>query len=283
MLAARRCPAPRRTSDRSRPGLRLERDVGRLRHHRPVRRDALRQRHHLPLQGPMRADADLQRRRAAGRRRPAAANDHVQETVHGPVIGYATVGGRRVAISQRRSTRGRELLNGLAFADLNANRVRSARDFTRVMSQVEFTFNWFYADDRDIAMYSSGRLPRATAHGRSRPADDRHRRLRVARLPARAAASPARSTRRSGAILNWNNKPARGFGASDSNWSYGSIHRNQLLEEAIEERREHTLHVGRRRHEQGGDPGPESRDGAAARSPACSRPARRPTPAPLAC
>ena len=27
------------------------------------------------------------------------------------------------------------------------------------MSSVEFSFNWFYADDRDIAMFSSGRLP----------------------------------------------------------------------------------------------------------------------------
>jgi hypothetical protein len=31
-----------------------------------------------------------------------------RQTVHGPVIGYATVGGRRVAISSARSTRGRE-------------------------------------------------------------------------------------------------------------------------------------------------------------------------------
>jgi acyl-homoserine lactone acylase PvdQ len=27
------------------------------------------------------------------------------------------------------------------------------------MNQLEFTFNWFYADNRDIAMFSSGRLP----------------------------------------------------------------------------------------------------------------------------
>ena len=44
----------RRTSDRPRPGLRLERDVLALRHHRPVRRDALRRRRHaLPVQGPV--------------------------------------------------------------------------------------------------------------------------------------------------------------------------------------------------------------------------------------
>ena len=33
------------------------------------------------------------------------------ETTHGPVVGYATVGGKRVAISVQRSTRGRELLS----------------------------------------------------------------------------------------------------------------------------------------------------------------------------
>ena len=27
------------------------------------------------------------------------------------------------------------------------------------MSHVEFSFNWFYADDKHIAYYSSGRLP----------------------------------------------------------------------------------------------------------------------------
>ena len=31
-------------------------------------------------------------------------------------------------------------------------------------------------------------------------------------------------------ILNWNNKPAAGFGAADSNWSYQSVHRVDLFE-----------------------------------------------------
>ena len=55
-----------------------------------------------------------------------------RETVHGPVLGYATVDGRRVAISTKRSTRGRELLSALAFQDLNTNRVHDARSFFRV-------------------------------------------------------------------------------------------------------------------------------------------------------
>jgi acyl-homoserine lactone acylase PvdQ len=45
----------------------------------------------------------------------------------------------------------------------------------------------------------------------------------------------------SGAIVNWNNKPGQGFGASDDNWSYGPVQRVDLLRAGIESRRRHTL------------------------------------------
>ena len=44
-----------------------------------------------------------------------------------------------------------------------------------------------------------------------------------------------------GVILNWNNKPGRGFSASDDNWSYGPIQRVQLLQGAVAKRKVHTL------------------------------------------
>ena len=117
------------------------------------------------------------------------------ETTHGPVVGYATVSGKRVAISVQRSTRGRELLSTRAFYDLNTGRVDSAKDFLQTMNGVEFSFNWFYADDRDIALFSSGRLPiRAAATDPALPTVG-HRRLRLARLRpvrrARAGHQPA--------------------------------------------------------------------------------------------
>src|SRR5947208_3266796 len=37
----------------------------------------------------------------------------------------------------------------------------------------------------------------------------------------------------SGQIVNWNNKPATGFGAADDNWTYGDTHRVQLLNTGI--------------------------------------------------
>ena len=61
--------------------------------------------------------------------RPGEADRQLvyRETVHGPVTGYATVDGRRVAISVKRSTRGRELASLPFFLELSRNEIRSAR------------------------------------------------------------------------------------------------------------------------------------------------------------
>jgi acyl-homoserine lactone acylase PvdQ len=155
-----------------------------------------------------------------------------RETVHGPVLGYATVNGRRVAISTKRSTRGRELLSALAFQDLNTNRVHDVQSFYRAMNQLEFTFNWFYADDRDIAMFSSGRLPiRSSDVATGLPTigtgQYEWRGFEPLQRHARGA-NPA-----GGMIVNWNNKPARGFSASDDNWTFGSVQRVRLLMDAL--------------------------------------------------
>jgi acyl-homoserine lactone acylase PvdQ len=162
------------------------------------------------------------------------------ETSHGPVVGYATVGGRRVAISVQRSTRGRELLSTRAFYDLNTGRVTSATDFLQTMNGVEFSFNWFYADNRDIALFSSGRLPiRAAGTDPALPTvgnGDYDWRGFVPFAGHARGINP-----RSGAILNWNNRPAADVGAADTNFAYGSVHRNDLLRAAVAERKKHSL------------------------------------------
>jgi acyl-homoserine lactone acylase PvdQ len=163
-----------------------------------------------------------------------------RETVHGPVAGYATVRGRRVAVSTKRSTRARELLSALAFQDLNTNRVHDPQSFLRAMNQLEFTFNWSYADDRNIALFSSGRLPiRAPDVASGLPTDGTggHEWRGFEPLARHArGVNPA-----SGVILNWNNKPARGFSASDDTWSFGPVQRVQLLQAQVAKRRVHTL------------------------------------------
>ena len=39
--------------------------------------------------------------------------------------------------------------------------------------------------------------------------------------------------KRNGVILNWNNKPAPGWAAADDEWSFGSVYRVELFEDAI--------------------------------------------------
>ena len=82
-----------------------------------------------------------------------------RETVHGPVVAYATVEGKKVAVTRKRSTRGRELLSARFFLDLNTNVVRSAKSFVASAATMELTFNWLYADSSAIAQFTSGRLP----------------------------------------------------------------------------------------------------------------------------
>jgi len=42
-------------------------------------------------------------------------------------------------------------------------------------------------------------------------------------------------------IINWNNKPASGWTAADDEWAYGSVHRSELLEDAVARRTTHSL------------------------------------------
>jgi len=173
--------------------------------------------------------------------RPGAPDQPVSydETTHGPVLGYATVGGRRVAISMQRSTRGREILATPALYDLNTARVANATQFVRTMNSVEFGFNWFYADDRDIAFFSSGRLPR-----RAPGLDPALPTAGTGEYDWRGFLSFANHARAinppSGVILNWNNRPARDVGAADSNFTYGSVQRVELLTAEIAKLKKHT-------------------------------------------
>ena len=129
------------------------------------------------------------------------------QTTHGPVVGYATVGGKRCAISAQRSTRGRELLSSKAFYELNTGRVTSAQRFVQSMSSVEFSFNWFLFRRSRRRVLS----PAAVSHWVSPGTDPA--------LPTSGVgdsdwqgfppfAGHARGINPpSGLILNWNNKP----------------------------------------------------------------------------
>ncbi|HEY3182465.1 MAG TPA: penicillin acylase family protein [Gaiellaceae bacterium] len=150
------------------------------------------------------------------------------ETLHGPVIGYGTVGGRRVALAQARTTRGRELLAALTVYDLSTGRMRSPQQFVRSITAFEMSFNGFYVDSKHIAFASAGRLPvRAPGVDPGLPTVGTGEYDWRGFLPAKA--HPNAIDPPSGQIVNWNNKPAPGFASSDENWAYGAVQRVSLL------------------------------------------------------
>lgn len=150
------------------------------------------------------------------------------ETVHGPVTGYGTAGGQRVALAQLRSTRGRELKAAVDLYDLTTGRLKSAQQFTHDLSRFEMAFNGFYVDSKHIAFTSSGRLP-----VRAQGVDPGFPTIGTGAFDWTGFLAPAAHPQAidppSGALVNWNNKPAPGFSAADDNFAYGSIHRSQLL------------------------------------------------------
>jgi acyl-homoserine lactone acylase PvdQ len=127
-------------------------------------------------------------------------------TVHGPVLGYAAVQGRRPR-SPRNARRAAARSSAHSPWKTSTRGVRSAKEFLRVMNGVEFAFNRTYADDRDIAYFSSGRLPiRAASVNLGLPTNGK-RLLRVAWLRAFQSA-PAGVDSRGGFLTSWDNKAA---------------------------------------------------------------------------
>src|SRR4051812_4447424 len=151
------------------------------------------------------------------------------KTVHGGVSGTVTLKGKPYAVTLKRSTFGRDGLNLGAMHDMTLGRGRSVGGFYRSASQYGFTFNWGYVSRTHTAFFSSGRLPRrAPGTNGSLPT------LGTGGYEWRGYLSrgqhPHTSNRRDGLLLNWNNKPARGWTAADDEHGYGSVHRVEMFD-----------------------------------------------------
>ncbi|HEY0516293.1 MAG TPA: penicillin acylase family protein [Solirubrobacteraceae bacterium] len=149
------------------------------------------------------------------------------ETVHGPVSGTVLVKGEPYAIAVDRSTRGREPAGEVAFSKLDSNEVHSPTQFFEAANELETTFNMAYVDSSHVAYISTGRLP-VTAPGTNPSLPtlgtgeyDWQGFLTLAQHPHEI--DPAGHV-----FLNWNNKPAPGWGAASDEYSYGPVHRVQM-------------------------------------------------------
>lgn len=157
----------------------------------------------------------------------------VLRTDHGIVRLRTTLKGRPVAIVRQRSTYLHETDSVLGFVHLNdPSRVRNAKGFMRAASGIQYAFNWFYVDDRDVAYYSSARLPQ-----RAKGTD-----LDLPRWGDRRydwngyepfGRHPHVVNPKQGYLANWNNKLAPGFSSSSQVWGDGPVYRSRTLEDRI--------------------------------------------------
>jgi acyl-homoserine lactone acylase PvdQ len=152
-------------------------------------------------------------------------------TVHGPVVGYAKnrSTGKLVALTQKRSSYGRETVDQLFNQQMTYSRVHSAKDFINAAAKSPQTFNSFYASATESAFFTSGAMPiRPKGVNDDLPVDGTGKyewKGELAKSKHPQVVNPS-----SGYIVNWNNKPAKDFPAGDDRFgNEGGIQRVDML------------------------------------------------------
>jgi acyl-homoserine lactone acylase PvdQ len=168
---------------------------------------------------------------------PGSETLRVLRTKLGLVRARGTVKGRPVLFVTLRSTYRHEVDSARGFSDFNdPNKVHDAPSFQAAAAKIGYTFNWFYADDRDIAYFNSGNNP-VRAKGTT------------GQLPMAASktwqgfdpdANVARYTPPAQHpqvvdqdwLTSWNNRQAPGYAGADSNL-FSSVYRSQMLDQEL--------------------------------------------------
>ncbi|MCW2801083.1 MAG: hypothetical protein JWQ70_2555 [Aeromicrobium sp.] len=160
---------------------------------------------------------------------PSTIKMQIWRTNHGIVQTRTTVKGVPVAMVLQRTTYGREAASILGFSRFNnPDFVHDATSFKKAAAGIDYTFNWFYADDKDIAYFSSGRLP-----NRASGTDSELPRWGDKKYDWTGFLSDAKHVQQidppTNYLASWNNKPAKDYAAADDEWSDGPVHRSQEL------------------------------------------------------
>ncbi|MEU1626575.1 penicillin acylase family protein [Streptomyces sp. NPDC020096] len=162
----------------------------------------------------------------------------VYRTRYGLVTARATVGGKPVAFTSLRSSYQHEADSIIGFQMLNdPGYVHNARSFQTAVQHVSYTFNWFYADSRDIAYYNSGTNPaRAAGVDPSLPVLAEQRYEWLGFNPADNTSEDTPPSQHPQSIdqnyyVSWNNKQAKDY--STSGFGDGSVHRANLLDDRV--------------------------------------------------
>ena len=148
-------------------------------------------------------------------------------TVHGPIVGTATVHGWPYAFARKRSTYGQDGLSIGALAAMTEGRATTPQKFWKFANRFGFTFNWAYTSRKWTSFFSSGLLP-----VRARGLDRRLPTLGNGNYEWRGflseLAHPHDIAGPNSILLNWNNKAAPGYMHGDDN-HYGSVQHVELF------------------------------------------------------
>ena len=166
---------------------------------------------------------------------PVMIDHSIYLTNHGIVQGWTTdQAGNVVAVVEQRSTYNHDVDSVVGFLDWGDPAfTHDATSWMQGATQIEYTFNWLYVDDRDTAYYVSGLDPvRPTDLDPDLPATGNGTAEWQGYLPD--AEHPHEINPPQGFFDSWNNKPAPGFSAADDMFGYGKDYRVQMLTTQIQ-------------------------------------------------
>jgi hypothetical protein len=190
---------------------------------------------------------------------PAGSETYrAERTALGIITHRARINARPVAFTRLRATYFHEVDGALGFADFNnPEAMESPAEFMRAACKIDYTFNWFYADNRSIAYFNSGAnpvrskrahpdfptpgkpgfewrnwTPPSTDILNGGPLDsdnvDPH-----TNLAAQEPCAKHPQTVDQKFLTSWNNKQARAFRAADDQWGYGPLYRSLRLDRRV--------------------------------------------------
>ncbi|GLW27518.1 penicillin acylase family protein [Actinoplanes regularis] len=161
----------------------------------------------------------------------------VQRTRYGLVTWRGTVGGTPVAFTSLRSTYRHEADSAVGFQMFNEpEQMGTAAAFTNSASQISFAFNWFYVNSTQNAYFTSGAQPiRPATADPNLPTWADAANEWSGWNPATNTATYVAASAHPQAVdqdyfVSWNNKQAAGYSAADGNFSFGAVHRADLLD-----------------------------------------------------
>jgi acyl-homoserine lactone acylase PvdQ len=164
----------------------------------------------------------------------------IKRTKYGLVSWRGTVGGAPVAFTNLRSTYQHEVDSAIGFSMFDdPAQMGSASAFVNAASHIGMSFNWFYVNSSDAAYFASGDIPaRSSVSDPNLPmtADAAHEWQGFDPATNAATYVPASAHPQSvnqDYYVSWNNKQAKDFGAADGNFSFGAVHRADLLDRPV--------------------------------------------------